>query len=145
MNPSVSQPEPVKLTVIEHTATKAFAPRVPPRRRRPFADAPHRECCPHVGEERDTEAGQVSGGYAIVVGTIALVCVLAALFLGIAIRGQFQSVGVGVQQAPFQPPIPSSELSWPATLAECEDGGWQNYTQFATEVECVEYIDNRAP
>ena len=99
-----------------------------------------------VGQERGhTESGQVSGEYAIIVAVIALVCIVAVLVLGIGIRGQFQSGGEGVQQAPFQPPIPSSGVSWPATLAECEDGGWRNFPQFASEAECREYVDGLTP
>ena len=95
-----------------------------------------------VGQERGhTQTGQASGEYAIVLGAIAFVCVLAALFVGLGVRGQFQSGGEEVQQAPFQPPIASSEPSWPVTLAECEDGGWQDFPQFADEAECREYVE----
>jgi Flp pilus assembly pilin Flp len=99
-----------------------------------------------VGQERGhTDSGQVSGEYAIVVCVIALVCIVAVVVLGTGIRGQYQSGGERVQQAPFQPPIPSSELSWPATLAECERGGWRDFPQFADEAECREYVEGLTP
>jgi Flp pilus assembly pilin Flp len=101
-----------------------------------------------VGRERGhTESGQVGGEYAIIVGVIALVCLVVLMVLGTGVRGQFQHDGEAAQQAPapFQPPIPSETLSWPATTAECEDGGWRNFAQFGSEAECREYVDGLTP
>jgi Flp pilus assembly pilin Flp len=90
------------------------------------------------------ELGQASGEYAIVVGVIVVVCIVAALFLGLAIRGQFGSASEPVQPAPFEPPRPAP-VTWPTTLADCEDGGWRNYPQFRNETECREYIERSIP
>jgi len=85
----------------------------------------------------------VGGEYAIIVGVIALVCLVVLIVLGTGVSGQFQQGGEGAQQAPapLQPAIPSETLSWPATIAECEDGGWRNFVQFDNEGECREYVD----
>ena len=95
-------------------------------------------------ERRRAEAGQVAGEYAIVLGVIALVCVVAVIVLGAGIHGAFEQGGEGVQQAPYRPPTPSAQ-SWPTTLADCEDGGWQNYPQFANEADCRAYVDGLGP
>ncbi len=104
-----------------------------------------------MGQERGhTESGQVSGEYAIIGGVIALVCIVVLMVLGTGVRGQFQQAGEGAQQAPaqqapIQPPIPSETLTSPATIAECEDGGWRNFAQFDSEAECREYVDGLTP
>jgi Flp pilus assembly pilin Flp len=90
------------------------------------------------------ELGQASGEYAIVVGAIVLVCIAAALFLGLAIRGQLGSASDPVRTAPFEPPR-SPPVTWPSTLADCEDGGWRNYPQFENEAKCREYVERLRP
>jgi len=92
-----------------------------------------------------TERGQVLGEYAVVIGLIAFVCVVALLYIGVVLRDDYKSGGQQVQQAPFEPPTPSARQSWPTTLADCEDDGWENYPQFASEDECVEYVDRLTP
>jgi|RhiMethySRZTD1v2_1073278.scaffolds.fasta_scaffold1367493_1 hypothetical protein len=93
----------------------------------------------------DTQQAQVLGEYAIVIGVIAFVCIVALLYFGVVLRGDFQSGGEQVQQTPFQPPTPSAPRSWPTALADCEHDGWKNFPQFANEDECVEYVDDLPP
>jgi Flp pilus assembly pilin Flp len=106
---------------------------------------------PDVGQERGhTESGQVSGEYAIIGGVIALVCIVVLVVFSTGVRGQFQQAGEGAQhapaqQAPMPAPIPSDTLRWPATTAECEDGGWRNFAQFESEADCREYVDGLTP
>ena len=90
------------------------------------------------------ELGQASGEYAIVVGGIAVVCIVAALFLGLAIKGQFGSASETVQQAPFEPPR-SAPVTWPTSLADCVDGGWRDFPQFRNEAECRDYVESLGP
>jgi Flp pilus assembly pilin Flp len=92
---------------------------------------------------RVTESGQVSTEYAIVIGAIAVVCIAAALFLGFAISEQFGSGGDSVRYAPFEPP--RSDLAWPTSVEECDDGGWRNFAQFRNEAECREYVEGLSP
>jgi Flp pilus assembly pilin Flp len=108
-----------------------------------FARGSNVETC--GGERGYTESGQVSGEYAIIIGVIALVCLVAVIVLGTGVREQFQSGGEQVQQTPFQPPTPSSESSWPSTLAECEHDGWRDFPQFANEADCRRYVDSLTP
>ena len=92
----------------------------------------------------DTERGQVLGEYAIVVGLIAFVCVVALLYFGVVLRDDYQSGGEQMQQTPYEPltpPTPSAPQSWPTTLADCEDGGWKDFPQFKNEAECVDYVN----
>ena len=76
---------------------------------------------------------------------IAIGLIAALVFLGVGVRGLFESTAEPVQQAPFQPPVPSSELTWPTSLADCEDGGWRNYPQFDDKADCVEYVEDLTP
>jgi Flp pilus assembly pilin Flp len=92
---------------------------------------------------RVAESGQVSGEYAIVIGMIAVVCIVAAVFIGFAIAGHFESDGERVRHAPLEPP--RSSLAWPTSIEECEDGGWRNFAQFRDEDECIEYVESLAP
>jgi Flp pilus assembly pilin Flp len=99
-----------------------------------------------VGWDRGhPQSGQAKAEYALIIGVIALACILAALFLGLALRERFESGGEQVPAAPFTPPVSSTPQSWPTTLAECEDGGWRNFPQFASEAECREYVDGLTP
>jgi Flp pilus assembly pilin Flp len=93
---------------------------------------------------RSRTSGQVSAEYAIVMGAIAVVCIVALVFIGFAVSGRFESGGERVRQAPLEPPMPSG-LTWPTTLEECEDGGWRNFPQFADEDECTEYVEGLTP
>ena len=90
------------------------------------------------------ELGQASGEYAVVVGAIAVVCIVAALFLGLALKGQYESASEPVQQAPFEPPR-SAPLTWPTSLADCEDGGWRDFPQFRDEADCRAYVEDLSP
>jgi Flp pilus assembly pilin Flp len=89
---------------------------------------------------RSRTSGQVSVEYAIVIGAIAVVCVVALVFVAFAVSDQFESGGERVRQGPFEPPMPSG-LVWPSMVEECEDGGWRNFPQFADEEECREYVE----
>jgi Flp pilus assembly pilin Flp len=92
------------------------------------------------------ETGQALGEYAVLVAGVALVCVFALLFLSGAISGLFNSSAD--QQQPggaFTPPVPRSDLEWPVTIADCEDGGWRNYAQFRNERECKDYVRDITP
>ena len=91
------------------------------------------------------ESGQTSGEYSIVLGMIALVCIVAAVFLGIAIKNQFGAGSEPVGRAPFVPPRSSPAPSWPAAIEQCEDGGWRDFAQFRDEAQCREYVEGLTP
>jgi hypothetical protein len=92
------------------------------------------------------EAGQTLGEYAVVVAGIAIVCVVAAVFIAAAVTGRFGSWRGGDEQpGSFTPPVPKSQLAWPTTIEECEDGGWKNFVQFEDEAACREYVESTSP
>ena len=94
---------------------------------------------------RGRESGQTLAEYAVVVAGIAVVCLLAALFLGAVIGNR---VGTTMKPAPpaeFQPPAPTPQLVWPTRLEDCEDGGWRNFVQFDNEAQCKDYVNGLTP
>jgi Flp pilus assembly pilin Flp len=92
------------------------------------------------------ESGQALGEYAILVGGIAIVCVLAVLFLSGALNGLFGSAAKPVQPpGVFRPPTRTPGLTWPTRVEDCEQGGWRNYAQFVDEKDCKEYVKSLAP
>ena len=74
---------------------------------------------------------------------IALVCIVAAVFVGI--KNQFGSSSEPVGRAPFVPPRSSPAPSSPTTIAQCEDGGWRDFGRFRDEAECRDYVDSLTP
>jgi Flp pilus assembly pilin Flp len=92
-----------------------------------------------------TESGQAVLDYTLVVAAIAVGCILAILFVGGAIHGLFESTGARVHQAPLEPPRSSPGLTWPTSVEDCEDGGWQDFPQFADEAACLDYVDGLTP
>ena len=94
--------------------------------------------------KRPGESGQVSGEYAIVIGVMALVVIVAVITLGAGIRDTFQQSGNEVQRAPFQPPRSSGQV-WPTSIADCEDDGWRGYPQFSSEDDCRRYVEGLTP
>ena len=98
-------------------------------------------------EELRPQAGQTMSEYAVILGGLALVVVVAVVFLGGRIGDLFGGTGNSVQQprpAPFSPPYPS-DASFPATLEDCANGGWRNYAQFEDEAACESYGDGLTP
>ena len=85
--------------------------------------------------------------YAVILGGIALVCVVAALFIGATIKGRFDSTDTPTPAAPFTPPrpTPAPQITYPTTLEECEHGGWRDFPQFESEQDCRAYIDSLEP
>jgi Flp pilus assembly pilin Flp len=92
---------------------------------------------------RRGEAGQTLSEYVLMVGAIALVVALAVMFLGDRIQGLFGSSAEPIATTPVREEPPA--LSYPTTLADCENGGWRNYTQFASEADCTHYVEGLAP
>ena len=100
-----------------------------------------------LGELRRVESGQAAVDYTLIVAGICVVCALALLFVSGGINGLFDDTGTRIQQqqAPLEPPVSSPPLTWPSSLADCENGGWQNYPQFDDQVECEQYVDDLTP
>lgn len=79
--------------------------------------------------------------YAILVGAIAVACSFGILFLSGGVDHLFGSTSKPMRTAPFHPPSPPPELTYPTSLAQCEHGGWRDFPQFASETECVDYVN----
>ena len=82
--------------------------------------------------------------YAIVLAGLAVVCLVAAVFVGAAIQGRFESTNTPTPANPFEPPPTRAvpQPNSPTAIAECEDGGWRNFPQFDSEAECRRYVEN---
>jgi hypothetical protein len=86
--------------------------------------------------------------YAVLLGGIAVVCLVAALFLGATIKGSFNSTDMPTPAGPFEPPHTTPApppLKYPTKLEECKDGGWRDFPQFASEAECRKYVESLVP
>jgi Flp pilus assembly pilin Flp len=92
------------------------------------------------------QAGQTTAEYAVIVAFIVTVCVVAALFLGTALRERTRGSGasVVVTPAPFTPPV-TRDTAAPDRLEECERDGWRNFPQFHSERECEDYVRTLTP
>ena len=111
-----------------------------------FATPARRKQIPIVRDgRRSPESGQTLAEYAVVLAGIAVVCVVAALFLSAVIGSNVGATVKPAPPAPFQPPAPPPRLVWPTKLEECEDGGWRNFVQFDNEVGCKDYVNGLTP
>ncbi len=94
--------------------------------------------------ERPPESGQVVPEYALLIGGIAIACLLAALILGGRIGDLFGSTSDPVSHGPFTPPAMPASV-YPLTVEECLDDGWKDFPQFASEEECTAYVNDLEP
>jgi hypothetical protein len=81
--------------------------------------------------------------YALILGGIALACVVGVLFLGDRISDLFDRSAkpiVPESSAPTGPGVP-----YPFTLADCQGGGWQSFTQFSSEGACEDWVNGITP
>lgn len=81
--------------------------------------------------------------YALILGGIALVCVLAVLFLGERISGLFESTAQPIAPTSQQPTSPS--VPYPLAISDCRDGGWQSFPQFTSEGACEDWVNGITP
>lgn len=81
--------------------------------------------------------------YALILGGIALVCVLAVLFLGDRISDLFDRTAKPIVPASAVPTGPG--VPYPLTLADCRDGGWQSFPQFASQGACEDWVNGIRP
>ena len=108
-----------------------------------------RDTFPTVGKRQPhTESGQAMAELALILGTIAIVCILAIAFLGDGIRDRFGDAGSGIRQAGPTAVTPPSSLPGPTnptTTGDCDGNGWKNYPQFKNAAECRKYFDVPKP
>ena len=90
-------------------------------------------------------AGQTTGEYALVAGGVALVCLVAVLYLGGGIGDLFGSSAKRVPSSgAFVPPV-SGTVTFPASDDDCANDGWRAFAQFTDEAECHAYVASLAP
>jgi Flp pilus assembly pilin Flp len=91
---------------------------------------------------RAPDAGQTTAELALIVGGIAVVCIVAVVFLGAPIDRLFREPAAQIpQHQPFTPPVTPGPGNKPTTLDDCSHGGWQTYG-FASQQECEDYVTN---
>jgi Flp pilus assembly pilin Flp len=98
-------------------------------------------------DELRAQSGQTMAEYAGILGGIALVVIVAIVFLGGRIGELFGGTGSSIQparSAPFSPPSPG-DVAFPATIHDCQNGHWRTYPQFRTEAECTAYVEELMP
>ena len=88
---------------------------------------------------RPAERAQVTAEYALILGGIAVACILALLWLAHPIDRLFRDPTVLPSEQPFTPPARTGDAPEPASLADCENGGWQTFA-FASETDCEDYV-----
>ena len=93
----------------------------------------------------DAEAGQAAAEYVLIAAAVAIGCAMAVLFFGAAVTNLFGTSARPIKAAPFRPPVRSGEITFPATVDECVDGGWRDFPQFADETACTDYVASLAP
>jgi hypothetical protein len=79
------------------------------------------------------------GEYAVVIAGIAVVCLVAALFVGSIVANRFRDAP-SEPRTSLEPPRNVPQLVWPRSLDDCENGGWHNYVQFENERQCKDYV-----
>jgi len=82
--------------------------------------------------------------YALVLGGIALLCVLGVLFLGDRVSDLFDRSAKPIAPESSEPTAPPS-VPYPLTLADCQDGGWQSFPQFASQGACEDWVNGITP
>lgn len=92
-----------------------------------------------------SDAGQALPEYTLIVAGIAIGCLFAILVYTSIVNGLFDSTAKPLNPAPFVPPVTTPQLTYPTSIDECLDGGWQNFPQFRDEQACFDYIASLGP
>jgi Flp pilus assembly pilin Flp len=91
-------------------------------------------------ETSRSESGQTSVETVLIIGAIALACLVAMIFLRGGISNIFDSIVDPNGPPPSAPFVPPAEVVLPSRVEDCLDGGWHNYPQFVDEQSCVEFV-----
>jgi hypothetical protein len=92
--------------------------------------------------------GQVTAEFSLLIGVIAVGCILAILVLMNGIGGLFpDSSPTPSGHSPFQPPKSSSDVRFPTSIDQCLNDGWRDYTalNFESQADCENYVNDQAP
>ena len=89
---------------------------------------------------RTSERAQAMGGYAILLGAIAVGCAFVLLFVGKGINNLWEGDAEKIpSRGPFRPPGPTATIPMPTTLEECANDGWRTYS-FTSQEACEVYV-----
>ena len=92
---------------------------------------------------RAFDSGQVTAEYAVIVGVIAVGCIVALVWFSKPINALFhEPVNLpSEQQQPFTPPADPGNPPEPTSLADCAKGDWQTFG-FASQADCEAYVNS---
>jgi hypothetical protein len=93
---------------------------------------------------RTSSSGQVTAEYAVILGAIAIGCIVAILFLSNGINGLFHDPVPLPSHEPFTPPVSPPAGTYPTTLEQCRNGGWRDFAGFTSEADCESYVTSHA-
>ena len=54
------------------------------------------------------------------------------------------TTGIVTLEETFDSALTQPELIVPTSKADCKNGGWQKYSQFKNQGQCVDYVDSLA-
>jgi hypothetical protein len=83
----------------------------------------------------------VTAEYAVIVGLIAVGCIVALVWLATPINRLFHEPATLPSQQPFTPPVHQSDPPEPTSLEDCLNGGWQGFG-FASQADCEAYVNS---
>jgi Flp pilus assembly pilin Flp len=92
-----------------------------------------------------SSSGQVTAEFALIVGAIAVGCIVGILFLSNGINSLFQDPAQHLPSGqPFTPPVSPPAGTYPTTVEQCRNGGWRDFAGFTSEADCESYVTSHA-
>ncbi len=88
---------------------------------------------------RTSDCGQVTAEYALILGAIAVACIVALVWLAHPLDKLFRDPTLLPSEQPFTPPLLPGNSPEPTSFADCESGGWQTFA-FASQADCEAYV-----
>ena len=87
---------------------------------------------------------QASTEFALILGAIAVGCIIVLLLFSGTLAGRFDSDAEPFAPGgPLLPPTPTvPELTFPTSIDQCKNGGWQTFPQFGSEEACLDYLSS---
>jgi hypothetical protein len=88
------------------------------------------------------ERGQATAQYVLVTAGVAIVCIVALVFVLKPLDGILSDPRVNTpSRQPFTPPDATGTLHTPTSLADCANQGWRSFDlHFDNQAECEAYV-----
>jgi len=90
--------------------------------------------------KRDNASGQATAEYAVLLGAVAIGCIIAISALSRLIDGLFEAPTPVPAQQPFTPPAARAGAHLPTSLEDCRDEGWRNYVGLTSQADCEAFV-----